>query len=179
VKPILLTFLAIAAFCLSGCKRHNGDSGREAINGAFGWALGARLPAAFEVETNSGSLRYSDPRGNVPPFNHVALDLTTNRTICAITGTLTGASPELCQTLQQSLTASLKQKYPFQKQSTDGGVTRVYFGEPGREVILATTAQPPTLALCYRDTAFVLQAQQEMAALNPGTSSTPTPGTGK
>jgi hypothetical protein len=33
--------------------------------------------------------------------------------------------------------------------------------------------------LCYRDTAFVLQAQQEMAALNPGTSSTPTPGTGK
>lgn len=159
--------VVVAVLILDGCKRHRAQSTREAINGAFGWALGARLPAAFEVQTNSGALRYIDPRGNVPPFDQVTLDLTTNRTIWAITGLLASRSPETCQTLQKSLSASLQQKYPFQKQTSDDGVTRLHYGEPGREVILAMTAQPPTLALCYRDTGIARQAQQEIAASSP------------
>jgi hypothetical protein len=167
MRSILLMVVAIAVLPFSGCKRQSPQSTREAINGAFGWALAARLPAAFEVSNNSGALRYIDPRGNVPPFDRVTLDLTTNRTIWAITGNLAASSPESCQNLQKSLNASLQQKYPFQKQTSDGAVTRLYYGEPGREVILAMTTQPPTLALCYRDTAIARQAQQEMAASNP------------
>jgi len=164
VRAIFFIGLAIALMPLSACKRQRAQSTREAINGAFGWALGARLPAAFDVQTNSGALRYVDPRGNVPPFDRVTLDLTTNRTIWAITGTLTPASPEVCQNLQKSLSSSLAQKYPFQKETTDGGVNRIHYGEAGREVILAMTTQPPTLALCYRDTGTARQAQQEIAA---------------
>src|SRR5437868_7433614 len=75
---------AVVLAVLLGCKRNHAPA-KEAVNGAFGWALGARLPAAFEVQTNAGLLRYVDPRGNVPPFDRVVLDLTTNRTIYAIT----------------------------------------------------------------------------------------------
>jgi hypothetical protein len=167
VRSVLFIGVAIAALVLGGCKRHRAESTREAINGAFGWALGARLPAAFDVQTNSGALRYIDPRGNVPPFDRVTLDLTTNRTIWAVTGLLASRSADACQSLQKSLNASLQQKYPLQKQTSDKGVTRLHYGEAGREVILAMTAQPPTLALCYRDTDIARQAQQEIAASTP------------
>jgi hypothetical protein len=143
--------LAVAAvLALAGCKRAHPQSTREAINGAFGWALGARLPAAFDVQTNSGGWRYLDPRGNVPPFNQVMLELTTNRTIWAITGTLSAASLDACQDLEKSLKASLAKKYPFEKQASEGGISRTHYGEAGREVILAMATQPPTLALCFR-----------------------------
>lgn len=178
MRSILHIGLVIALLSsFGGCKRQHAESTREAINGAFGWALGVRLPAAFDVQTNSGALRYLDPRGNVPPFNQVTLDLTTNRTIWAITGTLSAASREACQDLEKSLKASLDKKYPFEKLTNEGGVTRTHYMDAGREVILATTTQPPTLALCYRDTAMARQAQQELAAVNamspPGGSSAP------
>jgi len=163
-RALVLITLGLVLCC--GCKRHSANP-KEAINGAFGWALGVRLPAAFEVQTNSTSLRYIDPRGKVPPFEHVVLDVTLDRTIFAITGTLTQATPETFQALENSLTESLKQKYVFKKKTNEGGVSTVQFGDDAREVILAITIQPRTLALCYRDTDFARRAQAELAAKSP------------
>lgn len=164
MKAVLV--IAVAVFSLCGCKRHQPAVLKEAVNGAFGWALGARLPAAFDIQTNAGSLSYIDPRGNVPPFDRVVLDLTTNRTIFAITATLTAASPQTFKALEKSLNETLAQKHIFKKKTVDGGVTRVFYGDQTREAILAISPQPPTLALCYRDTTFLRQAQQEMIAWN-------------
>jgi hypothetical protein len=138
---------------------------KEPVNGAFGWALGVRLPAAFEVRTNDTAIQYVDPRGKVPPFEQVVLDLTGDRTICAITGVFNQADPQGVAALNTSLEQALRQKYIFKKKTAEGGVNTIQFGEGAREVILATTVQPPTLALCYRDTESVRKAQEEMTRL--------------
>ena len=163
MKTVLFTALIAAA--LVGCKRNHSTT-KEAINGAFGWALGSRLPAAFDVQTNNVSLRYIDPRGNVPPFDRVVLDLSRDRTIYAITGTFTSVAPEPCQALEKSLVDALAQKYRFKKKTMEEGVTRHHYGDVNREAILAVSSRPPTVALCYRDIAVARQAQQEVAAVN-------------
>ena len=164
MKPILL--MGLSLLLMVGCKRDSALSVKEPINGAFGWALGARLPAAFEVQTNSGSLRYVDPRGNVPPFEQVVLDVTGDRTIFAITGTLTKGTTENFQAVEKTLNEAFQKKYPVKKKANENGVNTVYFGDEAREVILAVATQPPTLAVCYRDTDFARRAQAEALTAN-------------
>src|SRR5206468_11470767 len=122
-----ISLLAIAALLCCGCKRNSAL--KEPIIGAFGWALGVRLPLAFDVQTNTGSLRYIDPRGNVTPFDQLVLDLTADRTIFAITGTLAARPGETFGTLEKSLTETLGKQHVLNKKTSKAGSTRLYYGD--------------------------------------------------